>query len=237
MVEVCSGTLGASLNNQIHSVSPRQQWQLVISVDGYEPSHPLLVNHGGSLDGAIFMKKLNDTFELKPLPGSGNRVLRLNIANRLRQGTARELTLYAPYWLVNQTDLPLAYREVHLGTGLLNTVHAMEGRTDAAAASATPAPAPPSPRNSAAESLGSLKLPDEATARPSVASSMVLTDERLSLASEDTRSEERDSRVSLASMGGGGAPDAAAPPPEMVPLANPNRRPVEHGWRRWRAEA
>ena len=140
MVEVCSGKLGASVQNDVHSVSPRQQWQLVVHVDGYEPSQPLLVNHGGSLDGPIFMKKLNDTFELKPLAGSGNRVLRLHIANRLRHGAARELTLYAPYWLVNLTALPLAYREVHLGLNLVNTAHAMEGRTDTSSATMAPAP-------------------------------------------------------------------------------------------------
>ena len=54
------------------------------------------------------------------------RVLRLHIANRMREGAVRELTLYAPYWLVNKTSLSLVFREVRLGTGLLNTAHAME---------------------------------------------------------------------------------------------------------------
>ena len=97
---------------------------------GYEPSAPLLVNRGGGLDGSKFLSKLNDVIELKPLAGSGQgRVLRIHIANRMRQGAIRELTLYAPYWLVNQTSLPLVFREVRLGTGLLNTSYAMESGT------------------------------------------------------------------------------------------------------------
>ena len=105
----------------------QEQWQLTLRVQGYEQSSPLLVNRGGGLDGSKFLSKLNDVVELKPLAGSGQaRVLRLHIANRMRQGAVRELTLYAPYWLVNKTSLPLVYREVRLGTGLLNTAHAME---------------------------------------------------------------------------------------------------------------
>ena len=127
MVEVCSGQLDASMLTHVHAVSPKQQWHLTLHAEGYERSAPLMVNRGGGLDGSKFLSKLNDVVELKPLAGSGHaRTLRLHIANRMRQGAVRELTLYAPYWLVNQTSLPLVFREVRLGTGLLNTAHAME---------------------------------------------------------------------------------------------------------------
>ena len=83
---------------------------------------PAGVRASSEVGAAGFLSKLNDVIELKPLAGSGQgRVLRIHIANRMRQGAIRELTLYAPYWLVNQTSLPLVFREVRLGTGLLNT--------------------------------------------------------------------------------------------------------------------
>lgn len=138
LVDVCEGTLREMQSSDVHAVSPRQQWRLTLSVSGYEPSALLLINRGDGLDSSKHLARLHDVIELKPLAGSGeNRVLRLHIANRMRSGAVRELTLYAPYWLVNKTCLPLMYREVRLGTGLLNSAHAMQGGRTSHASSTT----------------------------------------------------------------------------------------------------
>ena len=48
--------------------------------------------------------------ELKSL--RGQPPLRVHVHNRTKPGGARDVLLYAPYWLVNRSGIPLAFREV-----------------------------------------------------------------------------------------------------------------------------
>ena len=64
--------------------------------------------------------------ELKPTDPT-KRVQRVHINNCLLPGGCRSVQLYAPYWLINNTGLPLMFREVRLGinTSVGSVAHTM----------------------------------------------------------------------------------------------------------------
>ena len=124
-----AGTLDAGGMVQLHSVCPMSQWQLMVQLDGYEPSSAVLLNRGDGFDHSILLAKLDDVIELKPVDVR-KRALRIHVKNVLRPGGGRDVHFYAPYWLVNQSDLPLEFREVRLGINTkvgASATHKMNG--------------------------------------------------------------------------------------------------------------
>ena len=101
----------------------------MLRLEGYEPSLPIVLNRGDGLDASLFLSRLDDVVELKPSDPS-KRLLRLHVNNRLLPGGCRAVQVYAPYWLVNNTGLPLMFREVRLGinTSMGAATHAMDGQ-------------------------------------------------------------------------------------------------------------
>jgi hypothetical protein len=100
MLEVRSDVLAPLQSTMVHSVSPSMQWHLVLKVDGYEPSAPILLNRGAAgldpamilarapgdlkraaanaaaaaaaFDPAMFLAKNDNVIELRPLGGNFN---------------------------------------------------------------------------------------------------------------------------------------------------------------------
>jgi len=57
---------------------------------------------------------LRPLFQRSQERGQGDPIS-IHLENTLNTGGFRRLLLFAPYWLVNQTGLPLLFREVRLG--------------------------------------------------------------------------------------------------------------------------
>lgn len=123
---VASGSLGPAQTERVHALSPLAEWHLALAVDGYETSAPILLQHRyGAAPGArrgthnehasdhVSSDKARHrpdlVVELKSL--RGQPPLRVHVHNRSKPGGARDVLIYAPYWLVNRSGIPLAFRE------------------------------------------------------------------------------------------------------------------------------
>ena len=132
----CEGELEPGALGRVHAVSPLQSWEMVLRIGGYEASAPLTVNRGGSTEARL-NQKLPEVLELRS-EGEGPRPkLRVYLQNRLGAGGSREIVLYAPYWLLNRTGLPLLFREVR-GVGAIKDVNIHAGRSHAMDGGADP---------------------------------------------------------------------------------------------------
>ena len=132
----CDGELEPGALGRVHAVSPLQSWEMVLRIGGYEASAPLTVNRGGSTEARL-NQKLPEVLELRS-EGEGPRPkLRVYLQNRLGAGGSREIVLYAPYWLLNRTGLPLLFREVR-GVGAIKDVNIHAGRSHAMDGGADP---------------------------------------------------------------------------------------------------
>lgn len=129
---VASGTVEAFGIIHCHDVDPNQRWQLVIVAEGFEPTAPFLVHRGIGSDAQA--GKLPETVELyqsaagasaEPSASKNQHShntnhpertrMTVHIDNSLHGGTFRKVNLFAPYWLVNKTGLPLTFKEVRMG--------------------------------------------------------------------------------------------------------------------------
>ncbi|KAL3933372.1 MAG: hypothetical protein SGPRY_000308 [Prymnesium sp.] len=134
------------------SVSCMQQWRLTLQMEGYEQSSAIILNRGDGLDASIFLSsKLDDVVELRPLEPA-RMPLRVYVHNQLHPGGCRKVQLYAPYWLVNKSGLPLLFREVRLGISTGASTHEVHAgkhvNLESADSSVSNESAPPPPRDS-----------------------------------------------------------------------------------------
>ena len=126
LLPVASGSLGPAQTERVHALSPLAEWHLALAIEGYETSAPILLQHRyGAAPGARrgahnehgsdhassdkARHRPDLVVELKSL--RGQPPLRVHVHNRSKPGGSRDVLLYAPYWLVNRSGIPLAFRE------------------------------------------------------------------------------------------------------------------------------
>jgi len=104
-----------------------------IRVDGFQWSAPVLIKSRFAARDGVKIFKLPDSVELTAV-GSSRRSVTLLISNASIGAGGRSVQVSSPFWLLNESELPLLYREVRLG--LVLRTQDLAGRSVVRAASA-----------------------------------------------------------------------------------------------------
>ncbi|KAJ1639281.1 hypothetical protein T492DRAFT_857096, partial [Pavlovales sp. CCMP2436] len=117
-------TIKPGATTSLHSVSlpAAQRW-----------SAPVLIKSRFAARDGVKIFKLPDSVELTAV-GSSRRSVTLLISNASIGAGGRSVQVSSPFWLLNESELPLLYREVRLG--LVLRTQDLAGRSVVRAASA-----------------------------------------------------------------------------------------------------
>lgn len=98
------GELAAGESDSLYIVDLHEDLRLTVRIAGFEWSDPALISD------ARGQQKSDTTLRLVD---SAGRVLHLMVSNELKSGSggARTVAVLAQYWIVNQTGLPLEYKQ------------------------------------------------------------------------------------------------------------------------------
>lgn len=97
----CQGRVSPSETANVHDVDLEAQTEVTLTLDSYPGAERIIVpsGHTGSVD---YRLRLTD-IKGRPL------ILRASI--QMRKGSGLQITISAPYWLINRTGLPLVFRQ------------------------------------------------------------------------------------------------------------------------------
>lgn len=88
----------------LHSVNVEEQLEIIIQLDGYPGS------------GTILLPSNTNSFTARlRLTDSSGRILYLHAAVNIEKGSAVQINITAPYWIINKTGLPLVFRQEGVG--------------------------------------------------------------------------------------------------------------------------
>ncbi|KZC09178.1 Vacuolar protein sorting-associated protein 13D [Dufourea novaeangliae] len=92
-------------NADIHTVNMEEQLEVTVQMDGYPGSGTMILppNNGNSFTARL---RLTD---------SSGRILFLHAAVNIEKGSAIQINITAPYWIINKTGLPLVFRQEGVG--------------------------------------------------------------------------------------------------------------------------
>jgi hypothetical protein len=100
-----------------YNVDPKRDIRLVIAgVPGYNETTPHLVHSQGSVSDMIELRDMKD------------KALKLHIDNRMERAT-RAVSIYSSYWILNNTDVPIFYRQSSFGPEEGNLLATKERRS------------------------------------------------------------------------------------------------------------
>lgn len=99
-------------------VDPKRDIRMALAgVPGYNESTPHLVHSQGS--------SVSETLELRDLK---DKALKLHLDNRMEDAT-RAVSIYSAYWILNNADVPIFYRQSSFGPEEGNLLATKERRS------------------------------------------------------------------------------------------------------------
>ena len=101
---VASGLLRSGATLAAHEFAAHTSVSMRVQTDGYEPSERALVAVPADVEPEVLCRQIN-------LHDLNHNTLTLSVEYEARRGCVHALSLWAPYWLVNTTGLPLLVRE------------------------------------------------------------------------------------------------------------------------------
>ncbi|XP_043510420.1 vacuolar protein sorting-associated protein 13D isoform X2 [Frieseomelitta varia] len=99
-----SGRILPGESADLHSVNVEEQLEITVQLDGYPGSGTMLLPP--SINSFTARLRLTD---------SCGRILYLHAAVNIEKGSAIQINITAPYWIINKTGLPLVFRQEGVG--------------------------------------------------------------------------------------------------------------------------
>eukprot|EP00050_Salpingoeca_kvevrii_P000824 m.156882 g.156882 ORF g.156882 m.156882 type:complete len:3776 (-) comp10222_c0_seq1:35-11362(-) len=119
------GDVAAGKSRALYQADIKQELQLCIKLPGFSWSQPAIIHSPRSASSVQTRIELED---------SERRCLWLCIKHSQARGSggARTVSIYAPYWMINETMLPLQYRQMyrsHIAAGQSTQLHVLSRNT------------------------------------------------------------------------------------------------------------
>ncbi|CAD1471583.1 unnamed protein product, partial [Heterotrigona itama] len=99
-----SGRILPGESADLHSVNVEEQLEITVQLDGYPGSGTMLL-----------LPSTNSFTARLRLTDSCGRILYLHAAVSIEKGSAIQINITAPYWIINKTGLPLVFRQEGVG--------------------------------------------------------------------------------------------------------------------------
>ncbi|XP_076758070.1 vacuolar protein sorting 13D isoform X2 [Xylocopa sonorina] len=99
-----TGRIARGGSADLHTVNIEEQLEITIQLDGYPGSGTMLLPPNAN----SFTARLR-------LTDSSGRILHLHAAVNVEKGSAIQINITAPYWIINKTGLPLVFRQEGVG--------------------------------------------------------------------------------------------------------------------------
>lgn len=100
LVSGTQGRIASSETASVHEVDLERELSITLTLDGYPGAGTLIIPSGFSSNETTL--RLTDVKQ---------RILNLRATVTVMKGLGMQISVYAPYWLVNRTGLPLVFRQ------------------------------------------------------------------------------------------------------------------------------